>query len=226
MPHTIGAIASRTSSAGNPITFSHTVNAGETVLVVALKVNGGTNRAGGALTYGTQTFTQANSTQKAAVSPEVSAELWYLIAPTVGTATLTIPNTGALTILYHVVAAKAPPGGASRFSVGWGSNGTSTNPTCGTSALPEAGNIVFAIMAGGHTDVTLISAQTGTIIHEVDDGAHGSAFQYLITNNPVPGGQAMSWTHGTSDDWGAVAAAFCETPAVRFNNQISRKMRL
>lgn len=221
MPHTIGTIQSRASGTANPLTASVTVAQGETILVVMLKVNGGTDRTGGSLTRGSQTFTQADSTRKAAASPEASAEVWYLLNPDVGTADVSIPNAGGLTIFHQIAAAKAPAGGASVFSAAWGNNGTSTNPTCGSAALPSAGNIIFANVAGGHQDITGISAQTGSIICEVDDGAHGQACQYLIQNTPVPGGQAMSWTHGTSDDWGAVAVAFCERPANTLNNYMS-----
>jgi hypothetical protein len=218
MAHTIGAIAARASSTSNPITFAHVVNAGETVLVAMLKVNGATDRTGGALTYGSQSMTQADSTQKAASSPEASTELWYLINPVVGSATLTIPNAGALTVFYQIATAKAPAGGASVFSAAWGSNGTSANPTTGSAALPSAGNIVFATVASGATTWNP-SAQTGTVIQNTDDGAHGGGTQYLIVNDPVPSGQAMTWTQA-SDDWGAVAAAFSERPAVRFNNYL------
>jgi hypothetical protein len=219
MPHTIGAIAARASSTANPITFAHVVNAGETVLVVMLKVDGATDRTGGALTYGSQTLSQANSTQKAAASPEASTELWYLVNPVVGSATLTIPNAGGLTVFYQIATAKAPAGGASVFSVAWGTNGTSANPSPGTAALPEAGNIIFATVASG-AQAWAPSAQTGTVIQNTDDGVHGGGTQYLIVNTPVPGGQAMSWTQA-SDDWGAVAAAFSERPAVSFNNHLA-----
>src|SRR5919108_731147 len=76
MAHTIGTIGSHTSSAGNPITASVTVLPGETLLVVMLEVVGATNRAGGALTYGDKTLTQANTTQKAAASPDAQNMGW------------------------------------------------------------------------------------------------------------------------------------------------------
>lgn len=218
MGHTIGTIQSRASGTANPLTASVTVVAGETVLVVMLKIDGGTDRTGGSLTRGAQTFSQADITRKAAASPEAGAELWYLLNPTVGTADVSIPNAGGLNIFHQIAAARAPSGGQSRFSAAWGSTGTSANPSCGSAPLPSAGNIVFATVSGGHQVMTNISAQTGTIICVVDDGAHGQAAQYFIVQTPVPAGQAMSWTHATSDDWGAVAAAFCELPPVTFEN--------
>lgn len=224
MGHTIGSLPARSSGSTNPLTASVAVATGETVLVVGLKINGATARTGGALTYAGLTMTQADIARFAATSPEAGAELWYYIDPPVGTANVSIPNAGSLTIFVQPALAKGPAGGASVFAVAWGNTGTSTNPTCLTAPLPSGGNIIFAQLAGGHTDITLISAQTGTIIHEVDDGAHGGAMQYLIQDNPVPNGQVMSWTHGTSDDWGCVAAAFCERPAIKFNNYMQVKV--
>ena len=204
----------RTSSAGNPITFSYTVEAGDNVIVLLLKVNGATNRAGGSPTWGSDTFTQANSTQKAATSPEASAELWYLLNPTPGTQTLTIPNTGALTI-FTTVAVGRCQGGRAEFDGANGGNATSTNPTPGAVTVTTPSNIGFAITAGGWT-TWAPSSQAGTVIANTDDGATGGGEQYLA--NAGLGSHTLSWTFGTSDDWGAVAAFFREVSPVSFNN--------
>lgn len=209
MAHTIGTLGTRTSSTGNPITFSQAVAAGETVLCVMLHVDGGTNRAGGALTWGGYTMSQANSTQKAAASPEGSTELWYLVNPLARTDTLTIPNTGALIIKYQVALARAVAGGRSHFRAAAGSNGTSTNPSPGAIASCVAGDIVFATVATGAT-TWAPSAQAGTIIQNTDDGALGGGTQYSIRGSD--GSFTCNWTFGTSDDWGAVAACFGEVP--------------
>lgn len=210
MAHTIGALPARASSTGNPITFSQAVASGETVMVVMLKVNGGTNRAGGALTWGSYTLTQANTTQKAASSPEASAELWYLLNPPVGTQTLTIPNTGGLTVFYQVAFGKsATP--STTFNAASGSNATGTNPSPGAIASCLAGDIVFAVVATG-AQTWAPSAQAGTVIQNNDDGANGGGTQYSILGSS--GSFTLNWTFGTSDDYGAVAAAFSESPNV------------
>lgn len=213
MAHTIGSLPARASSASNPISFSQAVADGETVLAVMLKVNGGTNRAGGLLTWGEYTLTQANSTQKAVTSPEASAELWYLLNPPPGTKTLTIPNTGALTIFYQVAFGKAAGGGHSKFNVANGSNGTSANPSPGALAC-FAGDIVFSICASGAT-TWAPSAQSGTVIQNTDDGAHGGGTEYSL--RAADGSFTPSWTQA-SDDWGAVTAAFSEVPPNALNN--------
>lgn len=219
MAHTYALGRARASATGNPITFSYTVAQGDTVIVVMLKVDGATNRAGGSLTWGTDTFTQANSTQKAAASPEASAELWYLLNPTPGTQTLTIPNTGSLTVKHTVGIGRAKAGGESRLGGTNGSNGTSTNPTPGAITPAADGAIFFAVCASGIT-TWAPTAQGGTVIANTDDGAHGSGEQYFI--QPTRAAKTMNWTIG-SDDWGAVAAAFDEVAPNALENYMRPK---
>jgi hypothetical protein len=190
------------------------VLAGETVMVVMLKVNGATDRAGGALTWGEYTLTQASTTQKAAASPEASTELWYLLNHRVASQTLTIPNSGALTVFYQVAFGRAAGGGKSKFNAAVGTNNTSANPSPGAIAGCLAGDIVFSTCASGAT-TWAPSAQSGTVIQNTDDGAHGGGTEYSLRASD--GSFTPSWTQA-SDDWGAVAAAFSEIPPNRFEN--------
>lgn len=215
--HTRQNLVPRTSSSLSPITPSVTIPDGCTVLVVLMKVRGATNRAGGSLTLsggdpnapGTVTLLQANSTQKAATSPEASAELWYycpvVSGPksgefTPGTYTLTIPNTGAAICFYTVEAGVAGgDAGRSEFDGANGGNNTSTNPTPGAVTVTAPGGIGWAITAGGWT-TWAPAAQAGTAIANTDDGADGGGEQYVL--NPPLGAHTLSWTFATSDDWG------------------------
>lgn len=223
MAHTFGKASTRTSSAGNPITTaSFTIDPGETVLVLLLDVVGGTNRAGTAPTFNGSTMIQANSTQKAVTSPEASCELWYLLNPTAGTFTATIPNTGALTIFYTLATGVAARGGHSLFDGANGGNATSTNPTPGAVTCTEAGDIGFAITAGGWTTWSP-SAQAGTgfggtdtSLGNFDNGANGSGQQYILQSTPAS--VTLGWTFATSDDWGAVAVFFKEVSPNSFQN--------
>jgi len=218
MAHTYALGRARASSAANPITVTapdYSVSLGDTVICILIKGTGGTNRAGGSPTWGPYTFTQASTTQKAATSPEASAEIWYLLNPAPGSATLTIPNTGAITIKYTIVVGRAAAGGHSAFDAAAGGNATSANPTPGSATVSEAGDIGFAITAGGWTTWNP-SAQVGTAIANTDDGANGGGEQYIL--NPAIGAHTLSWTFGTSDDWGAVSAYFKEVPPQGLNN--------
>lgn len=221
MAHIFGKNSTRTSSAGNPITTaSFTIASDETVLVLMLNVQSGTSRAGGAPTFAGRTMTQANSTQKAVTSPEVSAELWYLINPPVGSWTCTIPNTGALTIFFTLATGKAKAGGRSAFDVASGSNNTSTNPTPGSVTTTEDGDIGFAIVATG-AQTWAPSAQAGTVIANTDDGATGGGEQVLQQSTRAA--IDLNWTFATSDDWGAVAVFFKEVSPTNINNYMGIK---
>lgn len=222
MAHTLGTTSTRTSLATNPITTaSFTLVREDTVLCLLLKVNGATDRAGGAPTFSSLTFTQASTTQKAAASPEASCELWYILNPChyirPGSYTATIPNTGSLTVFYTFVTGRAKSGGSSKFDGANGGNGTSTNPTPGAVTCTEPGDIGFAVVASG-AQTWAPTAQAGTAIANTDDGTHGGGEQYILQESI--GAVTLGWTFGTSDDWGAVSAFFKEISPVNINNYL------
>jgi hypothetical protein len=207
----------RTSSSGNPITASVAVPAGVGALVVLLKIDSGTNRAGGALTWGPYTLAaHPSNPQKAVTTPEVGVEMHWLLNPAPGTQTLTIPNTGALTIKYTIERAIPAGGGTCALGGTSGSNNTSTNPTPGNIAINEPQELAFAIVAGGHTTWS-VTGQAGTAIANTDDGAHGGGEQYAL-NPAIASAFALNWNNGTSEDWGALVASFREVPANAVNN--------
>lgn len=208
MAHVFGStVLARSSAATSPITRSATTGSGDTVLVLMLNVVSATNRAGTAPTFNGVAMTQANSTQKAATSPEASAELWYLVNPLIGTADVVIPNTGALTIFSAVYTGRAGAGMTSAFDAANGTNATSTNPTTNAIVATVNGAIYFATTAGGWQTFAP-AGRAGTSLYETDDGATGGGGQYLL--QATAASQAMTWTFATSDDWGAVGAAFKE----------------
>lgn len=216
MAHTFGKSSARTSSAGNPITSaSFTVDQGETVLVLMLKIVGATDRAGGDPSFGGVAMVQASTAQKAAASPEAIAELWYLINPPLGTWTCTIPNSGALTIFYTLATGKAAAGGHSALDGVSGANNTGTNPAPGSITTTQDGDIGFAVCATG-AQTWSPSARAGTQIADTDDGAHGGGEQYHL--QATRAAIDLGWTFGTSDDWGAVAVYFKEVPPHNVNN--------
>jgi hypothetical protein len=217
MPFSYALGRTRTSAAGNPTTFSYTVAVGDSVVVVMLNTQSATNRAGGALTWGSTTLTQANSTQKAAASPEASAEMWYMLNPTPGTQTLTIPNSNGATIFTTVVIGRAPSNLRVYLDGSNGANNTAANPSPGAIETGEDGDIIFSIVASG-AQAWGPSGQTGTIIANTDDGATGGGEQYTI--QATHGTHTASWTNG-SDDWGAVVAAFAAVPPLRLQNYMS-----
>ena len=201
----------RATSAANPITTaSLTLDTNEKLAVLMIKTVGGTDRSGGAPTFGGQTMTQANSTQKAVSSPEAGCELWYLLDPPTGAQTASIPNEGTLTLYYTVATGKASStlSGSVVLNGSNGGNATSTNPTPGAIVVTADQALGFAVTAGGWTNFSS-ATPAGVALSTSDDGAHGGAEQYLNIASG-PGSFTLNWTFGTSDDWGAVAAVFSE----------------
>lgn len=219
MGWTIGTLSARQISTGNPITLSVTIAPGEKLFVVPLVSNSSTARAGGDPTLGSTTLLQAGSRQIAAGSPEQAAELWYTLNPLPGNYTLTIPNSGALSIRYHACAAiPSGGGGLARFITSGGGNNTSSQPSVTTTGIGEGNLILFAVIGTGATTWNP-SGRTGTQISDTDAGSNGDGFQYLILSSPPPAGsQAMGWTFGTSDDWGLCVGVFGETAAPAMEN--------
>jgi hypothetical protein len=217
MAWTLGTLPARATSAANPSTATQAVLVGETVFALLLKVRGAAVRGGGAPTWNGHTFAQAGTTQRAAASPEVSAEVWYLLNMVPSTGLLSIPNTGALTMHWQIVMLRAGSGVASLHQA-LGANGTSTNPTPGTFAAAPTGQAraAVSIAASGATNFSPATADILTLISANDDGADGGATAYGLSVGAVSAG----FTFGTSDDWGAVAAAFAEEPAVRMQNYL------
>lgn len=211
------SVTAHTSSAANPNSFTFDVLPGERLVVLMLKVASATSRAGGSPTMAlsgglSYTFLQANSTQKAAASPEASAEIWYVLNPVPGSYTCTIPNTGALTIFRRLAISQC---GGAKFDQANGGNGTSTNPTPGAITPTEDGAIAFAVVATG-AQTWAPSARGGTLISDHDDGANGTGYQYTIQTTKAA--VTLNWTFATSDDWGAVVASFTEIPGNRLIN--------
>lgn len=216
-----GSNTTRASSTSNPITTgSLTIGAYNKVVVLMIKTLGANDRTGGSPTFASQTMTQASTTQKAAASPEAGCELWYLLDPPAGAGTASIPNAGTLTIFYTVAMGRASSSvsGLVLLDAASGGNATSTNPTPGEASLTTYGCLGFAVTAGGWTSWAP-SAQIGTLIANTDDGADGGGEQYI--NGAGPGAHSLSWTFGTSDDWGAVSVYFREKHPVSWNNFMS-----
>ncbi len=207
MAHTFGSNSAHASGVANPTTFSFTTASTDTVLVLMLVVNGATDRAGGAPTFAGVTMTQASTTQKAATSPECSAELWYLVSPAAGAQTVSIPNTGALTVYHMAATGRAESGFTSAVDVVNGANATAVNPSPGAVTTTVNGDIGFAVVGSG-AQTWAPSAQVGTLLNNTDDGTTGTGRQYHL--QATAGATTLSWTFATSEDYGAVVAYFKE----------------
>lgn len=205
----------RTASAGNPISFSYTVNEGDAVVALLLKCESGTNR-GGTPTLGAYSFESATAVPvKAAATPEVSVEEWYVLHPKPGTYTLTIPNALAITIQTTVVVLRLPLGALARFASASSANNTSTNPTITPSSPPRGDGTAAISILGSGANTWNPSAQTGTAVANTDDGGTGGTESHQVPHT-APG--AWTWTFGTSDDWAIIIGFFTAVPPKNIEN--------
>jgi len=194
----------------NPNTLSYTAGTGSSVMVLGI-VSAVACRTPGTPTFNGKSFTQITTSQIAAASPEGCAELWYLILTPSDTGTayiVSVPNTATLrAINYHVATFKAQNGYTSAFDVGAGSNGTTTNPGTGSITTTANGDVLVSELFTGLQTMPTVTSP-GTQLYSNDPGNYGGAFQYYL--QATAGAQQLRWTSGTSDDWGAITAAFKE----------------
>lgn len=196
-----------TTATTNPLTATFTPASGVTVLVLTILYAGSTARGGGAPTFNGVEMTQAGTQQKGTTSPECSCELWYLLNPPIGSYTVSIPNSGGVALSADISSFKAASGKTSALDIASGKNGaTSTNPATDSFSTTVNGDVIVAVVANGAQ--TWSGTASGTLLYNSDNGAWGGGSQYLL--QATAGSTAMSWTFGTSEDWGVQAAAFKE----------------
>lgn len=212
MAHTFDTSYRLAKTAANPATFSYTCGAGTTLLVLFVFA-APPDRGGGAPTYNGIALSQADQRRYASSSPEIDCECWYLINPPTGSAyTVSIPNPNARNIMAVAASFKAAAGYTSALRVATGGSNTSTNPSCPPLTGVQSGDALVAGVGNG-ADAWAPTARTGVQLYDQNDGTYGHGTQYLLPTSA--GDVTMSWTFDTSDDWGAVAAAFMEVQAPR-----------
>jgi len=210
MAHTLGATGEyptgTSTSTADPVSTTFTTQSGDTVLVMGIWYAGATDRTGGAPAFNGKQLTQYYQAYRAASSPETTVELWYLLAPDIGTYVLGVPNSGAKAIKFWAASFKSATG-ASAFHVGaYGSN-TSTNPSVNITTTANGCAIYGIIGSGANTWAP--TAQTSTAIANRDLGNYGGGAGYYL--QATAGTFGFGYTFGTSDDWAILTVAFSET---------------
>lgn len=200
MAHTFDTSA-QTTSATSPVTTTYTSGAGSTVLVIGITYPGNATRAGGAPTYNGVALTQAGTTVNS-TSNTGYCELWYLLGvPTGVSYTVSVPNTGTLSLNVCISTYKAPTGFISQFDVTAQANATSTNPTVSLTTTAPSAVVSTLVCANAPTaGQTLLFTGTNTT-------RYGN--EYALQS--AAGAISMNWT-ATNGRWGTVAAAFKEAP--------------
>jgi hypothetical protein len=209
MAHTLGATGEyptgTSTSTANPVSTTFTTQSGDTVLVLGIWYAGATNRTGEAPTFNGKALTQYYQAYRAASAPETTVELWYLLAPDIGTYTLSVPNSGALAIKLWMASFKSATG-ASAFHVGGYGSNTSTNPAVSITTT-VGGCAIFGIIGSG-ANTWAPSSQTSIAIANRDLGNYGGGAGYLLQSTADV--FSFNYVFGTSDDWAILVVAFSE----------------
>jgi hypothetical protein len=210
MAHTLGATGeyptSTSTSTADPVSTTFTTQSGDTVLVLGIWYAGSANRTGGDPTFNGKALTQYYQAYRAASSPETTVELWYLLAPDIGTYTLSVPNSGAKAIKLWAASFGSATGASAYHTGAYGSN-TSTNPAVSITTTVD-GCAIFGIIGSG-ANTWAPTAQTSTAIANRDLGNYGGGAGYYLQS--TAGTFGFNYTFGTSEDWAILTVAFSET---------------
>lgn len=212
---TFDAQSSTTAPAGLSCAWSHTVGAGaDRMLVVSATTESNPDRTVTGVTYGSQVLTQVTGARvfnsgggnPASVNTNAS-DLWYLPAPAVGTATITVTFSAAgsggvvagAVSLFGVVQG-APEAVAT--DNGGNNNSGSGNSTSITTLTPGAW-LVDTVNNGGSGAFTATSGQTER--WDLNQGSHSAA---MGVREVWSGPATASWTSASNSRRVLSVAAF------------------
>lgn len=201
MAHTFDTKAQITGNS-SPLAANYTCGAGATLLVLTIVVGGATGRAGGAPTYNGVAMKQADTVRTAT---ETNCEMWYMSNPTTGSAlSISIPNTGSLSLYCCASSYKAQAGYTSVLDITIGQVLTTANPHQHIQPWIN-GDVLVEVCGDGYDSAP--SGRTHTTLYETDNGTFSDNHQYgLIADTTAT---QVGWTC-TSDDWCLILAAFKE----------------
>jgi hypothetical protein len=205
------ATSGTSASAGTTLSWSHTVaNQSNRVLVVGVTAEYTSNACqASTVTYGGQSLTKITQ-NVAGTSSYACASLWYLLAPNVGTNTITVTYQSSITNktagvvgLYNVKQA-APDASNSNFN---NSGATSTSVT-----TLAANSWVADVLASGQA-VGNLAAGAGQTSRWTQDSGSTESSGMSTKSVASPGATSMTWTQTGINRSAQVVAAFAPVPA-------------
>jgi hypothetical protein len=216
-PPVTGTVTTNTSSsARSSATFSHEVAAGDDrLLIVSVMVRG--SITANSVTYGGTALTKAIS-RAAGGNGNCTTEIWYLIAPPVGTANVVVTFSGsadpsAIAAVNVTGADQSSPIGATNSNVAT----IGTNITMSITTLNDTSLILGAATNyGGDTD----PFTPGADITELWDNATGTSTSSDngqwggYKNAMTAGAYTFNTTSSSSDDWTIAAVEIKKSAAV------------
>lgn len=187
---------------GNPLTQAYTCGAGTTLLV--LGVVGATNeRENAAPTFNGVAMQQA---VEDITSTETRIEYWFMLDPPTGAEyTISIPNSGALTLNVCAASFKAQSGWKSFVDTFVTASGTAANPSAALTPSVN-GDVIVQVCGDGYNGVP--SANSHTLLYSSSaDTVRSANFQYALVADTSE--TTMGWTVA-SDDYSIITVAFRE----------------
>ncbi len=200
-PVSIGSVVTGTANAGTTVTLSHTVAAGLVLLVVEVTLRSSESILSVVRDHPTggssQAFTLKSSKSFGGGDPRV--ELWYLLAPAVGSANIVITASGAsflqaASIDFYNVDQSAP------FGMVVSDSGTGGTPS--VSPAGAVGDMMLDVIGVGTGTITPDSSQTSRW-NVSSDGSWRGGGSTEAGAASVP----MSWTLGGANKWALLAVA-------------------
>ncbi len=179
---------------GTSLTWSHTVSSGSNLILVVGVVaeNSDTLTSASGITYGAANLTKAVG-RTADEGVWAGVELWYLVNPTVGTATVTVTMTagvsamGGLSVTLSGAAQQAPEATSS--------NSTTTDATSLAQAVTTlTDNAMVLSMFGTNLEDSQTSGQTQVISALGANGGGGCRGTLGSAIKTPAGSQNMTWT--------------------------------
>jgi len=210
------------------VSWSHTTGSGSNrIMLVGVSIRT-TTVSVSSIAYGVQSLTFIRADTHA--SATIRSELWYLVAPSSGTATVTVTLSGT----SKAVGGSSTYTGVNQTSpidVNDGTTGTSTSPSRSVTVSTANSWLLGhpAISGSGQTVSLEGSGQTMRWDNVTSGGSAASRNRgHGSSKGPVgTGSQTMSWTLSASADWAVSVAAFRPAAASNYNyvlkivNQVS-----
>ena len=205
---------SATSNITNTISWTHAVGSGSNrLLAVCLYSRDDANAADVPVVSVTAnglplTKVRADLIADVPGSVWINTELWYLIAPSTGSHTITATWTGALN-RYGVGASASYTGvlQASPLDAHAGGTGTGTAMAAAITTVTNHAMIQDCAAARGNP-MTIGAGQTSRVAFDTTTPTVDSVGLSTVMDKAVAGGETMDWTQSAAQSWAVSAAAF------------------
>jgi hypothetical protein len=198
---TLDASNGGNNTASTTVSWSHTTGSGANrIMIVGVSIRTTTVSVSG-ITYGAQSLTFIRADTR---STNVRGELWYLVAPAIGTATITVTLTGAAdaacgSSTYSGVSPTSP------LDANAGTNGSSSTPSQSITVITANSMLVGQLAISGSSQ-TVSSEGTGqTLLWDsvsLASTAASRARSHGSREGPdASGSQTLSWALSGSANW-------------------------